>query len=445
MGKFLLKICLLIAVVTTTSLAQAAPSCRALITQQAQISAEAAPLTAAQSVQRAAPRDAVEKFKVVEISSVEKEALVSAVRQYRITEFSDVADLAVKVAEKVKAKNIEPVAKSNEVAVVSDKVYKQLQKRLVKFFADKGISRALDGLYNFDKSEMQQYIAEKNPQASDEVKKSKVTELQKEYDSIRLDLMKAKYSFAEQIAKIEQFDISEYRPVSNHSLLNRSGETTLVSLSEYPRFAMALARDVEPPRPYGEGGVVSFEEYRDCVAMNLWLFTLEGHDLKHIHFANAHPMATASLFRLTRSRNHLRYFLTAALFEGVDTVQYGFESAIARHFSEQGMSLEQAMIHLASAPQAELREIAIKIGKDPEYGDSELQDWRPSLIPADQLPRNAVAPEKLEEDIIKFFKKSLKDLANPEINPYMRPELINDGIVLPAGTYNKPGEEIHHW
>ncbi len=447
MGNFLLKTCLLLLVVSTTSFANAQQSCRALITSEPTVAASVAvaPRTAAEPARRAAPRDAIEKFKVVDITASEKTALSRIVREHNIGEFADVAEMAAKLGAKIKEKAGEPAAKSNELAEISDKVYAQLERRIKKFFQDKNITRAADQMYNFSKSEMEQYIAEKNPSASDDAKKALVRELQKEYDGVRLDLMKAKYSFSEQIAKIEQFDISEYEPATSHPLINNQNTHVLVSLSEYPSFAMALARDMAPPRPYGPGGVVSFKEYRDCVAMNLWLFTLEGHDLKHIHFANAHPMAGAAMFRLTRSKNHLRYFLVAALYEGVDTVQYGFESALARHFSEQGMSLEQAMIHLASAPQAELREIAIKIGKNPDYGDSQLSDWKPSLIAADQLPSNATTPEKLEQDILKFFKKSLADLANPAINIYMRPELVDDGIMLPAGTHNKPGEEIHHY
>ncbi|MBY0453087.1 MAG: hypothetical protein K2P92_08630, partial [Bdellovibrionaceae bacterium] len=241
MGNFLLKTCLLLLVISTTSLANAQQSCRALFTgEQPAAVVAAAPRAAADPVRRAAPRDAVEKFKVVDISAPEKTALNRIVREYNIGEYADVAEMAAKLGEKIKAKSGEPSIKSNELAEISDKVYAQLEKRIKKFFTDKGITRAEDQMYNFSKSEMEQYIAEKNPSASDDAKKALVRELQKEYDGVRLDLMKAKYSFSEQIAKIEQFDISEYEPVTSHALVNNRNTHVLVSLSEYPSFAMAL-------------------------------------------------------------------------------------------------------------------------------------------------------------------------------------------------------------
>ena len=74
----------------------------------------------------------------------------------------------------------------------------------------------------------------------------------------------------------------------------------------------------------------------------------------------------------------------------------------------------------------------------------QLQDWAPRTVRARSRPANVTAPENFEADIHQFMEKSLQDLQNPEINLFMRPELIPEGVVVPEGMQQKPGEMIHH-
>jgi hypothetical protein len=385
----------------------------------------------------------VENFKKVKISSSEKSEILNLLKEYNIDNAVDIKTVSEVLGAKLSQKPGRAIKKSNEFSEISNKIYSVLEKRLNDFFASHEIVRDENMLYNFNKSDIKEFVIKKYSHLSENLKAEKVLLISSDYNRIKLDLMKAKFNFSEQVAKIESFKLSEYQTVTEHPMMSEG--YTLVSLKEYPAFAMTLAKNKKPPKKYGEGGVLSAQEYRDIISTNLWLFTLEGHDLKHIHFGNAHPMAAASLFRLTRSKNPLRYTLVAGMYEGVDTIQYSWESSLARHFSNKGFTLEQAMLHLATAPQSELMEIAKNIGlDDTTYGFRELKNWKPSRIVSDKFPKNAVAPEYYEADIVNFLKKSINDLRNPRKNIYMKPDLIPDGIQLPEGTSNKPGEDIHY-
>lgn len=250
----------------------------------------------------------------------------------------------------------------------------------------------------------------------------------------------AEFNISEAVAELESFKPEEFQAADIHPVNNST--YTLVSLKEYPEFAMALAKRIAPPKRHGSGGVLSIGQYRDIVANNLWLYTLETHDLKHIHFANSHPMATANFFRSARSKNHLRFVLMAALYEAVDTVQYSHEVAISALFRNQGRYLEDAMVYLGAATQSELNSIASAIGISENSSFlSSLKSWVPSY-PKKPL-ENSVPHDKLEKDIDDMIETSNKHLADPKINKYMKPELIPDGEEQPAGTSSKPGERLH--
>ena len=386
--------------------------------------------------------DKVNEFKKVKMSQIEKTQILKIVDAYGLESFSNTTVLAKSLADIISQRSLSDINKGQELAGLSSKIYEIFEDRLRKFFTANKIVRAENQLYNLDKNEVSDFVLSKYSKSSKEIQNLKINKILNEYNTVRLDLLKVKYNFAEQVSRLESFKISEYDKVTSHALTDPG--YTLVSLTEYPKFAMALATNTQPPKKYGTGGVLSVTDYRDILANNLWLFTLQGHDLKHIHYANAHPMATASIFRSARSKNHLRFILIAALYEGVDVVQYSYETAIAKHFSEMGYSLEHGLLHLATAKQSELTAIAEKIGIDSKYGNASLKDWKPSLLPKSILPDNAKTADKLEQDIIRFVNQSVKDLSDPKINIYMRPDLIPDGVKMPAGTSNKPGEDLHY-
>lgn len=288
----------------------------------------------------------IKKLQKVSFTALEKTQLAELIAQTGVTRFADHADLIKKLTAKIESEDLPPMEKSDKLAQVGLQIQDILEKRIETFFQKNGLTFAVESKFKLTSAEITAALKLANPAISEVELKLKSEKIEKEYAAIRLDLVKSRYGLSEKIAQLEAFKISEYEFVDSHAL-NNSGYT-LISLTDYPDFAMSLAKKISPPRNYGSGGVVSLPEYRDVVSNNLWLFTLSGHDLKHIHFANSHPFAMGSIFRATRSKNYLRYFLMAASYEGVDTVQYGFETALARHFSAKGHTLEEALLFLTS-------------------------------------------------------------------------------------------------
>lgn len=391
------------------------------------------------AISLATARKTVDKLKTIEFTDKEVTAIKPLVSRMGLREIDNTNRLATALREKIEAGTGDALAKSSKYAVVSGKIYDVLEKRLTSFFKKKRITREENNLYSLTKEDATTILKEKNPDFSEAQLKEAVEALMSEYNSIKLELLRAKFAFAENITRIEEYKLREFKTSSTTSL-NTPGYV-IVSLSEYPEFAMALAKNKQPPRAYGSGGILSYEAYRDIVSSNMWLLTLQGHDLKHIHFANSHPMAAATLFRNTRSKNHLRYVLISGCFEGVDTVQYSWESSIARHYSSKGYSLEHAMLDIATMPTDKLEALASQVGITADHFDN----WKPTKSPREVLPDNVNVASEFENDILKFITKSLTDLANPRINIYMRPEMIPEDIEVPAGTSMKPGEVIHHW
>jgi hypothetical protein len=387
----------------------------------------------------------VRKFQTVQLLHSETVLLKKMSAELGVHKFTDHLDLIEQLTEKIATGEGDSISKGQRLSELGLKIQTVLENRLNYFYKKFNLS--------YDKStplkpmtneQMTEQIKNVQPKLSAAKIKEQVRLAQIEFASVKTELLKARYTLAENIAKLESFKLSEYEFVDTHAL-NAPGYT-LVKLSEYPEFAMSLAKKTNPPKPYGTGGVVTLQEYRDVVSNNLWLFTLHGHDLKHIHFAYSHPLAAASLFRTTRSKNHLRYFLTAAVYEGVDTVQYYFESRLARHFDTLGYSLQEAMVFLASATQQQLVEITELIGVSIDHDQNlkSLREWKPRTLKNELMPEDFKKAAYFEKDIINFVAHSIEDLANPKINYYMRPELLRATQTAPAGTQMKPGDHIHY-
>lgn len=400
------------------------------------------PTVAAETESLSVAERAVEKFKVVNLKPAEITAIKNLTTPLGVTAVStDVNQLSKNIIAKLPANLTDPVARSNKFAEVTQEVYKVMEKRLTDFFVENNLGSTDEvSLYNLKKETLAAKVKEKNPTLS-EAKLKEVTEAKfLEYHESKLALLKSKYIFGEHIAKIEAFNISEYRQLDTNSLSTEG--YVLLSHKEYPEYAMALAQRNSYPRNFGDGGVLSAEEYRDVVSSNMWLFTAEGHDDKHIHFAQSHPMASITFFRASRSKNHLRFSLVAGMQEGVDDFQYYWETKIAQYYDNRGFSLERAMLDIGSMTQAQLENLSEIVGQD--GSDYEDIDWKPALVKKENIPANVPRPEDYEKSLVRFLHKALKDLRNNNINEYMRPDLFDEGsIVLPAGYYHKPLEEIH--
>lgn len=130
------------------------------------------------------------------------------------------------------------------------------------------------------------------------------------------------------------------------------------------------------------GKVLSSHDYRDLTSHNHWPIYLKDHDIRHIHYSLSHPRAMAVLLTAMRSTNAKRVILLSGLFEGVDRVQFYYETKLCEYFSKQrAMNLEEAMLHIARASEAELKLISEQAGIDIQVTSSasELLNWRPKL------------------------------------------------------------------
>ena len=181
--------------------------------------------------------------------------------------------------------------------------------------------------------------------------------------------------------RLEGFKKSEYE--IDQGFILAQGAKNEIRPSEYWEWVQSYIsntgkyKDSNPNR-----GVIGAAEYRDITSHNHWPVYLKDHDIRHIHYALSHPKAMAVLLTSMRSTNHKRSALLSAIFEGVDHVQFGYESRLAKYMSTQrGMTLEQAMLHIAKASNGELNRIIeeAKIKEDINDVVNELNGWKPKL------------------------------------------------------------------
>ena len=143
--------------------------------------------------------------------------------------------------------------------------------------------------------------------------------------------------------------------------------------------------DNKPPwtnHPWG-GGVLNQIDIRDGASHNMFPLQLNPHDMHHVHYAIGHPRPVAVYFKAARSHNAKRFVTIGAMYEGVDNVQYGHETQIAKYFAEQkGMDLEDAMVWIAKSTKADLEKLedAAEIRAAIDQGAQELDNWAPSKI-----------------------------------------------------------------
>ena len=208
---------------------------------------------------------------------------------------------------------------------------------------------------------------------------------------------------------LEGFKESELLP----SVKNADKMAGLVGLDQYPSYAKGFV-DSKPPYTnhvgWNTGSVLQIGEYRDVVSHNLWPLWLQPHDMLHVHFAYGHPKAVAVYFKATRSKNPKRFVMMAGMYEGVDTVQYTHEAALGLYFSKtMKMGLEDSMLWIGKASDAELDRVISEAGIDISTFVSDLDGWAPKT----KVGFKGKTDEELDQEILAFVRKSEKDLSNP--------------------------------
>jgi len=190
-------------------------------------------------------------------------------------------------------------------------------------------------------------------------------ELRKIYKENGLETTTAIDSFlGVAISRIESYKSSEYQRgqssvTSYLRLLDTSNGGQLIRPNEYKKWVSSYVNKegVYQSMLPSSHGVISFKDYRNLTANNLWPLFLKNHDIRHVHYSVSHPKVMAIILANARSKNHKRYFLLSALFEGVDTVQYTHERRLSKYFNSKGLTLEQAMMYLSRATESELNKV----------------------------------------------------------------------------------------
>lgn len=187
------------------------------------------------------------------------------------------------------------------------------------------------------------------------------------------------FELARSVVLLEAFPIESY--VEKGSMSYESNRGGFVHVADYPAWVESYVKDEAPYAMSGNNNLFSAQVMRDMASHNLWPVTLKPHDTRHVHYALGHPRGPAIYFMAARSMNHIRYGLLATMYEGVDNVQFAHESALARYFSRKGLDLEEAMLTIGRATQAELIQIMDGAGISNSIYNNFSSSWTPSYVP----------------------------------------------------------------
>lgn len=187
--------------------------------------------------------------------------------------------------------------------------------------------------------------------------------------------------------------------------------------------------DQKPPHQGREYQVqlLSSEQMRDLASHNLYPVIMKLHDMRHIHFAVGHPRAAAVYFASARSTYHRRYAMIAWLYEGVDRVKYQtpHEARLTRYIREKGMNLEEGMLYLGRASQAELEKIMAELDLESAFAKEFPQSWKPTIAIGEK--EAVTRPEELDRQIDRFVHHQDQYRREPSKAPYYNYRLDREG------------------
>lgn len=233
---------------------------------------------------------------------------------------------------------------------------------------------------------------------------------------------------ARAVGRVEAFEPHEFVNADTFALHTYKDNLNMNFL-DYKKYVKSY---IDQTPNYGDvkaGPLLSHKEYREIVAHNLWPIYLKPHDMRHAHWALSHPLGLAAIFSTYRSKNHFRYALMTAMYEGVDRIQYSQETALARYMRmEMGFDLEQAVLYLGSASPKTLRKIAKDSGTTDDFlGVAEVyKNWIPQK--SDKFPALGKNKVSLEHDIDRMVQTFLKYQKDKAMEPYLKYQIDPHGL-----------------
>ncbi len=220
------------------------------------------------------------------------------------------------------------------------------------------------------------------------------------------------YFFTEHVMKLERIPDSEI--VNASSIFSKNPTFNFISVKEIvPWVNSFIKNEGVYPESASHSGVIGWPEIRDTLAQGIWLSELKPHDMKHLRFSMNHPYFIATVYRAARSGNDLRYMTISGLWESVDTFRTTYESNIAKYFKQKGMALEEAILFLGTATQAQLKEVHDAAGGDAGYtrrADITYGTWKIKALPGSLKARQG--SDSFDENIntmIREIKKAVKE------------------------------------
>lgn len=223
---------------------------------------------------------------------------------------------------------------------------------------------------------------ETNPKAADEFAEH-AKDLREFYKNLNEDsVAELDFLVARNVLDLERITKKEFQKVDSF-VLSKNTDEVHVDYTQYMEYVKSYVRGTSPYEDITQSaGLISREQIRDIQSYNLWPIYMTPHDIKHVHFGISHPKAMATVLKSARSKNHLRYIMISALFEGIETVQYPEETALCRYMAEEmGMKLEEAMVYLGRVSNKELEEIADKTGYKSKFESvaNDFANWKPKI------------------------------------------------------------------
>ncbi len=233
---------------------------------------------------------------------------------------------------------------------------------------------------------------------------------------------------ARAVGKLEAFQPSEFLKSESFALHTYSDKLNM-SFSDYKKYVQSYLKQTKAYEDVESGPLLSFEEYRDIVAHNLWPIYLKPHDMRHAHWAISHPLGLASIFSTYRSKNNFRYVIMSAMYEGVDRVQYTQETLLAKYMRmEMGFDMEQAVLYLGSSSNDTLEKIAKESGTYEEFMSQadEYKNWTPKK--SNLFPAHAKGNVSFEADIDRMVKTFLKYADDPSMESTLKYQIDPHGL-----------------
>lgn len=171
-----------------------------------------------------------------------------------------------------------------------------------------------------------------------------------------------KFTLGKTIGDIEAFRPDEY-VTSENLFMQRTPERTYLHFTEYKDMVKSYIDNTSLYNDIPQADINGFRDIRDMLTHNRFPISLKPHDMFHIHFGLGHPLGLASVMTTSRSKNNIRALIMGGVFEGVDRTQYDWEAHLNRYFDKKrNMTLEEALIHVATASHAELTKIMQESG-----------------------------------------------------------------------------------